>query len=344
MKWLIDTEAVRRVSTSSLALTPKAEAPQTSSITAYVPDAATNLAHPQTDNLGSILSTFDTPSQAHRLQACFDAHGYRSPTPYEIGNFDMNSIYEFFEYGSANPFTNPSPLTGRMPPEGGFGQIAADEHKWTTSDDAFHQGLQASPLIMDLDEGLLTKAILLGWESIGSAALHPILSALHCVDRRVFGKWTSKPQRLALMFICGSAMQWRANPTAENRSNVPHWFLPRPAQNRIEHPLVIDFLVWPGLRERLVFEYEKYTVNGEFSHCFVEYFHFHFPYPDEQVARYDPHTGLICGLSKLFRDHVFELKNWTMLPAFFNSFPEMRADIDMFVEQPTVDYRKGSWV
>lgn len=284
-----------------------------------------------------------TQAQDQRVQTLYETHGYRSPTPHSsdhvLGNVDLNSVYEFFEWGMSNPFSHPSPLTGRLPPssESALLAVAPDEHKWKTSDDAFHRGLQANPsgIPWDLDESLLARAILLGWDSIGPAINHPILFTLHCVDQRVFGKWTSRPQRLALMYICGLAMIWRASPTPENKAKVPPWFLPRPAQDRIEHPLVIDFLVWPGLRERLVFEYEKYTMTGEFSFCFVEYFHFDWPYPDEQVAQYDPRTGgLICGLSKLFREQVFDLKNWTMERGFFESFPEMRADIDEWAEHP----------
>lgn len=337
----------RRDSTSTTAQnTPFANGVRTGSVIENDEETETALQPLRADGVHSPPTpTVLINSQAQRLQPLFETQGYRTPTPHDFGNLDVNQIYEFFEYGSGNPFANPSPLTGRMPPEGGFLVIAPDEHKWKTSDDAFHRGLQANPIVMELDEAILAKAILLGWDSIGAALQHPILFALQCIDQRVFGKWTSRPQRLALMYICGCAMRWRANPTEENMAKVPPWFLPRPAQIRIEHPLVIDFLVWPGLRERLVFEYEKYQIGGEFSFCFVEFFHFYWPYPDEQVARYEQDSGLISGLSRLFREFVFDLKNFTMLPAFFESFPEMRADIDMWVEPPTpsIAFQKAAW-
>lgn len=293
---------------------------------------------------GPVATTgsFTPPTQAQRLQSLYDAQGYRPPSPHDFNNIDVNHVYELFEFGSTNPFAHPSPLSGRISTPGAFLPIAPDEQKWKTSDEAFQQGLQANAMMMDFDESFLVRAILLGWDSIGPAAQHPILFALQCVDQRVFGNWSSRPQRLALMYICGCAMKWRSNQTEENKAKVPPWFLPRPAQDKIQHPLVIDFLVWPGLRERLVFEYERYTVDGQFSFCFVEYFHFNWPYPDEQVAQYDQ-TGLICGLSKLFREFVYELKNWTMRPGFFERFPEMKADIDMWVEPPTIGYQRGSW-
>lgn len=286
---------------------------------------------------------FQTPPQDQRLQVLYESHGYRPPTPNVFNNVDVSGIFDFLHYGNGNSFMTSSPLSGRMPPAGGFPEIAPDQLKWKTSDDAFHQGLAAPAMQQDFDEGLLARAILFGWESIGPAAQIPILYALQCVDQRVFGKWTSRPQRLALMYICGCAMRWRANPTEENKEKVPPWFLPRPAQEKIQHPLVIDFLVWPGLRERLTFEYEKYnTADGDFSFCFVEYFHFYWPLADEAAAQYDQ-NGLICGLSKVFKEFAFELKNFTMLPGFFARFPEMRADIDMWVGPPTIGFEKSPW-
>ncbi|KAK5947430.1 hypothetical protein PMZ80_001580 [Knufia obscura] len=332
----------RDSSSTTVSQFPMLNPSRSNSMVEAVPDDTSIVSPIQSEGIVLASSSFQPPTQAQRLQSLYDAQGYSPPTPHEYASLDVHQIYEFFEYGSGNHFANPSPLSARMPPAAGFLHIAPDEQKWKTSDDAFGHALQASPIVMEFDEGLLARAILLGWDSIGPAAQHPILYALQCVDQRVFGKWTSRPQRLALMYICGCAMRWRATPTEENKSKVPPWFLPRPAQDRIQHPLVIDFLVWPGLRERLVFEYEKYNVDGDFSFCFVEYFHFFWPYADEQVAQYDQ-TGLICGLSKLFREFVYELKHWTMLPGFFDRFPEMRADIDMFVQPATIEYQKGQW-
>jgi len=339
-----ETTATRRdSSTTTASQIPMLDASRSNSMAEAVLDDTSIVVSPiQTDSIVLASNSFQSPTQAQRLQALYDAQGYSPPTPHEYASLDVNQIYEFFEFGSTNPFAVPSPLNGRIPPAGAFLVIAPDEQKWKTSDDAFGHALQTSGIPMDFDEGLLARAILLGWDSIGPEAQNPILYALQCVDQRVFGKWTSRPQRLALMYICGCAMRWRATPTPENKAKVPPWFLPRPAQERIQHPLVIDFLVWPGLRERLVFEYEKYNVGGDFSFCFVEYFHFYWPFADEQVAQYDQ-TGLISGLSKLFREFIYDLRHWTMLPPFFERFPEMRADIDMFVDPPAIGYEKAQW-
>ena len=333
---------VRRHSTSTISIKNGLDVSEPASVPDSTLDESSIVEPLPTNGVVVGPSNFTLPTQAQRLQTLYETEGYRPPTPHLFSNIDVHQIYEYFEFGSGNPFANPSPLTGRMTAAGGFLHIAPDEQKWKTSDDAFQQGLQSNSMILELDEVYLTRAIMLGWDSIGPADQHPILFTLRCVDQRVFGKWASRPQRLALQYICGRSMQWRGNPTEENKALVPAWFLPRPAQEKIQHPLVIDFLVWPGLRERLTFEYEKYQMDGDFSFCFVEYFHFYWPYPDEQVASYDE-TGLICGMSKLFKDFVSDLKNWTMLPPFFQRFPEMRADIDQWNEPGSVGFHKTDW-
>lgn len=310
-----------------------------------MPPESPNLDTIQSNGLVAAHDLYQSPSAEHRLQVFYDTHGYSPPTPNEFNhNFDINGLFEFFSYGAGNPFTNPSPLTGRVPTVGGLLDIAPDRYKWKTSDDAFSQGLAAPAMQMDFDESVLARAVLFGWESIGGIVNTPIMFALRSVDQRVFGgKWTSRPQRLAVLYACACLMRWKANPTEENKASVPTWFLPRPAQEKIQHPLVIDFLIWPGLRERLVFEYEKYnTADGDFSYCFVEYFHFDWPYADEATCLSDQ-NGLICGLSKLFKETVHDLKNFTMLPAFFDRFPEMKADIGMWLEPPNIGFQKGPW-
>jgi hypothetical protein len=105
----------------------------------------------------------------------------------------------------------------------------------------------------------------------------------------------------------------------------------RPSQERIQHPAVIDFLVWPGLRDRLVFEHQKYTSTGKFSAAFVENFHFHWPYSERDIFAYNPVSNRY-EVSKIFLAFAYDLKNWTMRPDFFRKFPEMQSDIGMTEE------------
>lgn len=104
--------------------------------------------------------------------------------------------------------------------------------------------------------------------------------------------------------------------------------------------MVIDFLIWPGLRDRLVFEHQKYERDAQFNADFVRYYNFYWPYSDEQIFTFDPLQGRY-EVSKLFQEYAFDLKNWTMRPGFFKRFPEMQHDIPMFDER--LDYGRVPW-
>ena len=94
---------------------------------------------------------------------------------------------------------------------------------------------------------------------------------------------------------------------------------------------MIDFLIWPGLRDRLVFEHKKYTSTGNFSAAFVENFNFYWPFSDRDIFAFNPQNNRY-EVSKVFLEYAYNFKNWTMKPGFFKKFPEMQHDIAAFEE------------
>jgi hypothetical protein len=177
-------------------------------------------------------------------------------------DFNPNTLLEMFDYGPSGyqgwTPQSPSPFDYRFPPAQGSGvtRVAADVDKWHVSNGAFINCLdlvkRRSTSASTLDMQVPLRATMFGWENAGPEALHPIWSALRDVDQRVFGTWTSKAQRIALMFVCQTLIQYRENPTKENLERVPVFLRPRPSQDKIQHPAVIDFLIWPSFRDRLV--------------------------------------------------------------------------------------------
>jgi hypothetical protein len=89
---------------------------------------------------------------------------------------------------------------------------------------------------------------------------------------------------------------------------------------------VIDFLIWPGLRDRLVFSHKRYTKTGDFSAAFCEYLRFHWPFSDDDILVFDQVTQSYV-ISPLFEQYAFELNNWTMDEGFFEKYGEMKYDI-----------------
>ncbi|KIX02946.1 uncharacterized protein Z518_06496 [Rhinocladiella mackenziei CBS 650.93] len=263
-------------------------------------------------------------------------------------DFNPDALLEMFEFGptSCNGWHSqtPSPFDYRFPSSDSVTKIAPDVDKWDVSNGAFIGALNsvkkqtASTTTLDLHVPF--KAAIWGWDNVGPEALHPVWNALRQVDQRVFGTWTSKAQRIALMYVCQTLIQYRENPTQENLQRVPVFLRPRPSQEKIQHPAVIDFLIWPGLRDRLVFEHEKYTATGAFSAAFVEHFNFHWPYSDREIFAYNPVLNRY-EVSKIFLEYAHNFRNWTMKPAFFKKFPEMQHDIAAFEE--TLDFPRPSW-
>lgn len=97
------------------------------------------------------------------------------------------------------------------------------------------------------------------------------------------------------------------------------------------------------MRDRLVFEHEKYTTSGLFSAAYVDNFSFFWPYSDEDIFRYDPLQDQF-EFSPVFLEHVYNYKNWTMKAAFFNVCPEMKYDVPAFETSPTNTTETETWL
>lgn len=86
-----------------------------------------------------------------------------------------------------------------------FYTLAADEEKWDISNDAFTRALQSAALLPgpdQVDPNVPFKAILSGWHTIDAYEREkPIWNMLRLIDERVFGLWTSKIQKVALMYV-----------------------------------------------------------------------------------------------------------------------------------------------
>ncbi|OCT44281.1 hypothetical protein CLCR_05796 [Cladophialophora carrionii] len=274
----------------------------------------------------------------------------QADTLHEFLDFSPNTLLEMFEFGPPSGYNGwqspaPSPFDYRFPSSYDTVRVAPDLEKWEVSNGAFINCLDCvkrrTATTSTLDMHVPFKAVIWGWNNVGPEANHPIWSSLRQVDQRVFGTWTSKAQRIALMYVCQTLIQWREDPTKENLERVPVFLRPRPSQEKIQHPAVIDFLIWPGLRDRLVFEYQKYTSTGDFSAAFVENFNFHWPYPDRDIFAYNQVQNRY-EVSKTFLEYAYNFKNWTMRPGFFKKFPEMQHDIAAF-DPSSMECPKESW-
>lgn len=155
---------------------------------------------------------------------------------FDTSSFEFNpdTLLQMFEAASTNlnawGQTSSSPFDFRVPtPE--MVNIAPDVDKWHVSNGAFINALteikNRDPSDQEADLHVPFKAAIWGWNNVGPEAQHPVWLALRQVDQRVFGTWKSKAQRIALMYVCQTLMQYRENPTQENLGRVPEFLRPR---------------------------------------------------------------------------------------------------------------------
>jgi hypothetical protein len=107
-------------------------------------------------------------------------------------------------------------------------------------------------------------------------------------------------------------------------SNIWSFFRSRPAQTKLAHDYVIDYLVWPGIRERFVLE------NFPLSNAFwVSLFrNFRFYWPGESSRALQPsHTKGLLAFSQEYLQRLSDLSHYTFNADFFHDFPGLADDV-----------------
>lgn len=146
--------------------------------------------------------------------------------------FSPTSLLEAFELGPTGwSSAGPSLFDCHFPRADSISSIAPDVDKWHVSNGAFIGCLDSvkkkGTTTATLDLHVPFKAVIWGWDNVGAEAQHPVWQALKQVDQQVFGSWTSTAQRIALMYVCQTLIQYRENPNKENLERVPVFLRPR---------------------------------------------------------------------------------------------------------------------
>lgn len=146
--------------------------------------------------------------------------------------FSPTSLLEAFELGPTGwSSAVPSLFDSHFPRTDPVTSIVPDVDKWHVSNGAFVGCLDSvkkkATSNDTLDLHVPFKAAIWGWDHVGAEAQHPVWQALKQVDQQVFGTWTSNAQRIALMYVCQTLIQYRENPSKENLERVPVFLRPR---------------------------------------------------------------------------------------------------------------------
>ncbi|KAF4435365.1 hypothetical protein F53441_13537 [Fusarium austroafricanum] len=180
-------------------------------------------------------------------------------------------------------------------------------------------------------EDVAVQAVLEGWDNVERAGkMTPTWRKLRRADELCF---TTCPQveRLAAIRICHLLITYHGDPTMARRETLPKWYWNRPSQ-ALPHSYGIDFFVWPGLRERLIFSQHQYCTNS-FWELLQTNFKILWQDSFQDTFYHNAHTGKY-HISPLFEQRIRDINAWTMSTDFFTHFPELSEDIPEFMGVP----------
>lgn len=132
---------------------------------------------------------------------------------------------------------------------------------------------------------------------------------------------SSLPDRVALFYIVFLLVRWQIFPTEENYNRIPEWYRPIPRQLLTPHPIWMDYIINPSLRDILIAEQERFS----FETWFMPY------YSSLSLAwGYEPTDTLLATgdsdelmINPVFERHLSVLSNWSLGPMFASSFPDL---------------------
>ncbi|KAG5760954.1 hypothetical protein H9Q72_010939 [Fusarium xylarioides] len=160
-------------------------------------------------------------------------------------------------------------------------------------------------------EDIPVRAMIEGWDSIERAGkMTPTWRKLRRADELCFTN-CADTERLAAMRICHLLI-------------TPSQALP--------HSYGIDFFVWPGLRERLIFSQHQYC-NNSFWELLQTNLKILWTDTFQDTFYHNAHTGKY-HISPLFEQRIRDINAWTTSTDFFQHFPELSEDIPAYMGIP----------
>ncbi|KAL3456843.1 hypothetical protein BJX64DRAFT_269897 [Aspergillus heterothallicus] len=177
------------------------------------------------------------------------------------------------------------------------------------------------------DADIAIRAVLHGWDAVTHLyPLDPIWNMLRAADE---GLWHTcgTLERLSTIRVVNLMLRYLSDPSEQNLSQLPRFMRQRPSQHRIIHKPLIDFIVWPGLRERLIL-FPHQHCSDKFWSMFWTCFRFTWPYRLHDVFVQQGQTGLY-RFSDAYNKYFYNLDTWCMTPEFFTEFPDLDADVNM---------------
>ncbi|KAF5608262.1 uncharacterized protein FSUBG_4798 [Fusarium subglutinans] len=193
---------------------------------------------------------------------------------------------------------------------------------WRQLNDLYQPLVHADLAAEDREsEDSIIRAVLYGWNSVGAAGRAlTTYRTLRTVDE-LHGVKPNPTDRLALLGVMRLML---ISQSSTRKAELPRWLQARPSQN-LPHAAAIDFVFWPGVRERMVFSEHEYC-SGSFWRGAYSSTRLIWPLRLSDAYVLNSVTGKF-HFSPSFRMFIRDLRNWTVSPEFLKQYPELHNDI-----------------
>ncbi|KAI8630900.1 hypothetical protein F5Y19DRAFT_38807 [Xylariaceae sp. FL1651] len=151
------------------------------------------------------------------------------------------------------------------------------------------------------------------------------------------------PEKIAVLYVMFLIMRWQINPTDENYNLMPPLARPVSAQLDIPHPAWIDHLPFPGMRERLVHQYNSGEPSIYFDDFFIPFtttLSLNWPYEETDALIQSP-DGSELLINPVFERHIRKGENWTLGDAFDKTFPGLSGTYNLKRDDGTSNENSG---
>ncbi|KAF1813391.1 hypothetical protein P152DRAFT_481484 [Eremomyces bilateralis CBS 781.70] len=183
-----------------------------------------------------------------------------------------------------------------------------------------------------MDEDIAIRACLHGWQAVEQQyVLDGCWQWLKVLDTHMYSH-LGFPERMAILRIKRTKFLAQVKQDMTYELKLPAFMKPRPAQENVQHDALVEYFVWPGMREHILFSPTKYATDA-FMEPFRQNLHFLWPHEPQDIYQRDHATGLY-NFSDLWTSHMAHIGCWRINSDFFEVYPHLRPDIPCSTESP----------
>ncbi|KAH7333523.1 hypothetical protein BKA65DRAFT_507981 [Rhexocercosporidium sp. MPI-PUGE-AT-0058] len=176
----------------------------------------------------------------------------------------------------------------------------------------------------DEDADIAIRAVAYGWPLVEQRyELDPAWGIVRQIDQEIF--FCCGPiERLGILRVI--RLKLLQQMTTSNRQEIqaltPPYMHSSPLQEFVEHPRIIDYFVWPELREFLILNTGKAEASNQIAAVFVSSLRFLWPFDLGDAWTRNRHTGLY-SYSQLFNEYFNDVRSWSLTQDFFELYPSL---------------------